>query len=782
MREPRVDLIHPQDEPDDREPVGPGQLQGRSPGDGDVADFFPLRGLDVRARLSGPLALVEVVQTFGNTFSVPMEATYIFSLPAGAAVHRFRMRLAGRLVEGAVKERKEARQEYDRGLRQGHRAALLEQERDNVFTVQLGNIPPGEELTIELSYASRMERNLVETTFRFPLVVAPRYTPGSPLPRPPRGRGVGQDTRRVRDASRVTPPVLPPGLQTGASLNIRVEFEGEGLEPDHLACTQHAMTSSTQEGRLVVELSNGDELLNRDFLLRFRMAGHEAKALLLADPGHFLLTLIPPRKSLPGMPRDVVILLDRSGSMYGTKFQSASKAVADFLELLEPGDRFSLVTFSSDVQSFQKGRLQDVSKALQACEWLSGLQAGGGTEVLKPLQQVMKSPEERGRILCVVLITDGEVDNEHEVLRAAQQKNPHARLFTLGIDTAVNDAFLRRLAQIGRGTCELVTPGEKLEGALKRLASETGRPLLMDVDLHDRGLGITKDSLAPERAPDLFAARPCEVLGRKSGHGELEVTARRADGSSWSQRLAATPTDSPALPLVWARERVSDLEDRIRMREGEPKALEREILAIALEYGILTRFTAFVLVDRSEVVNRDGQRVEIVQPVELPAEWSPAKGGGRRSSGGGGGGGTIKVDLLPAERSSWSALELAKWFLEMGVEMVGTVIERVWCLVSRLLPPPRPEFLLKALRRDLASLRRGWRRRAREHLLTLLDVLATRVAPGSELAKLRNDGLYLARSLKKGEDVAARLERWIEAVEKALIARAAEGVNSELVV
>lgn len=577
----------------------------------------------------------------------------------------------------------------------------------------------------------------------------------------------------------MTPPVLPPGLRTGASLNIRVEFEGEGLEPDHLACTQHAITSSTQEGRLVVELARGGELLDRDFILRFRLAGHEARAVLLADPGHFLLTLVPPRESPPGMPRDVVILLDRSGSMAGAKFQSAKAAVARFLALLDPGDRFSLITFSSDVQSFEKGRLLDVSKALRACEWLSGIQADGGTEVLNPFRQAMKRPAGRDRILCVVLITDGEVGNEAEVLRAAQLGSLHARLYTLGIDTAVNDAFLRRLAEIGRGTCELVTPGEKLDKALERLASETGRPLLMDVELRDRGLGVEKDSLAPERAPDLFAARPCEVLGRKTGQGELEVTARKADGSSWSQSLSATATDSPALPLVWARERVTALEDRIRMREGEPEVLEREILKIALEYGILTRFTAFVLVDRSEVANPTCRNLEVVQPVELPAEWSPAPVapagvGGRRRGGGGFGGGTIKVDLLPAERPSRSALEMAKLFVELGVEMVRTVIERVWGLIARLLPPPTPGPLLAALGRDLSPLRRGWRTRARKHLLTLLDVLATTVTPGSELARLRQEGLYLARSLKRGEDVAARLERWSESVEKALVARAAE--------
>src|SRR5581483_5919856 len=221
----------------------------------DEQAVFPLRSIDVDARLSGPFAAVKLCQRFANPFDEVIEAIYIFPLPAGAAVYAFRMRVGDRVVESVLQERQQARQTYETGKSQGHRAALIEQDRDNVFTVSVGNLPPGEEIVIELEYAERLDCNEAVTTFRFPLVVAPRYIPGTPLDGESRGYGMSPDTLRVPDASRITPPLLLPELRSGARLDLVVHLEAAAGFPQRLACSQHAMSQAAESDELIISLA-----------------------------------------------------------------------------------------------------------------------------------------------------------------------------------------------------------------------------------------------------------------------------------------------------------------------------------------------------------------------------------------------------------------------------------------------------------------------------------------------------------------------------------------------
>jgi Ca-activated chloride channel family protein len=588
--------------------------------------YFPLRALEVDARLSGPFASVKVRQRFGNPYDVAIEALYIFPLSADAAVHAFRMRVGSRVVESALQERKQARETYETGKREGYRAALIEQDRDNVFTVSVGNLPPGEEVDIELDYAERLECNGDYLTFRFPLVVAPRYIPGLPLERSPQGDGVALDTHRVPEASRITPPMLPPELHGGAELKMQVHLEAAGRFPRHLACSQHATAQQADGDDVVVSLARQDELLNRDFILQFRLAASEPQALLLVnrDTRHFMLSVLPPQSAPPPkISRDVVFLLDRSGSMGGAKMQSARQAVLHFLDSLAGDDRFMLVAFDEDVDVFDDGQgPRPLSRRDAACEWLASIDARGGTEIREPIRRLLAMKPARGRLLYAVVITDGQVGNESEIYDMVARSASPMRFFTLGIDTAVNDAFLRRLAELGRGSCELVTPGEALENALGRLARDTGHALLTELQLVDRGLRPVKDSICPRILPDLFASRPLWISGRARASGGVELRANMGT-SDWSCRVAATRSSNPAISVLWARERVKALEDLIRLQPDARVQLEADIVSLALEYGLLTRFTSFVLVDRSEVVNPAAVAQTVVQPVEMPAQWQP---------------------------------------------------------------------------------------------------------------------------------------------------------------
>lgn len=556
---------------------------------GPIHSPFPLQECRVEAHLSGPLASVDVVQRFANRLNEPMEACYVFPLPAGAAVHSFRMLVGSRVVEGVVQARGRARQTYAEGKAQGHRVALLEQSRDNVVTAQLGNLPPGEQVTIELSYVERVEQNLCESIFRFPLVVAPRHPSGS------------------SDSLSIPREAHDARLELALTLDVPA-----GAPVCHLACSQHAVACTQAEGTLRVELARNDELLNRDFVLRYSFQGDQLQPSLLVDDEHFLLTVMPPRDcELPPVRRDVQFVIDRSGSMEGLKWLSAVQATLDFVATLDAGDTFRLIAFDDRNEVFEGGTVAAARK------WLGQLQPRGGTDILCGLREAACLPAAEGRQQCIVLITDGQVGNEQEVYAEVQSWPAGRRLFTLGIDSAVHDGFLKEVARLGSGTCELVTPGEKLEGALARLARATGSPLVTDVRLLDRGLNFLEDSLNPRPLPDLFPSRPICVSGRKLGHGRLEVVGRLASGETWSTLVEPSRSSNPALGLLWARERIRVLEHE----RGGAEQLE----GLALRYRLLSSRTSFVLVDRAATANPGGVTVPVVQPVEVPELWGCAE-------------------------------------------------------------------------------------------------------------------------------------------------------------
>lgn len=600
---------------------------------------LPLAGVELKARVADRVAEVSVSQKFHNTLTEPLEAVYIFPLAGGAAVSRFELQIGARVLRGKVEERGEARRQYSVALEDGKRAALLEQERDDVFTVQVGNLMPGEEVTVRLTYSERLPFfEDGRTELRLPLVVAPRFVGGVPVERDQVGRGVGEDSTTVPDASRITPPRLVPGFDPKTALSIECELVSGFAD---LACSQHATQLSADAQSVKVQLSRTDEPLDRDFVLRWKLAGEQVKSTLLVHDGYALLSLVPPtREGFLGTPRDVVFVVDRSGSMEGVKMASAARACALLLRTLSPSDRFAIQAFDNTAEWMPGPRFVFADEgAIEAGErFLRDIQARGGTELdvamtaalaaidavsaLEATDAEEPGTESGGRVPIIVLLTDGQVGDESSVLRRIQTQLGEARVFTIGIDTAVNSGFLKRLAALGGGTSTLVEPGAQLESALQAVGREIGTPLI--TDLVFEGEGIEPGSLAPARIPDLFAGRASAVFLKLRKAGKVRVRGTYSDGKKFEARLE--PQDAPglgALAHLWARARVTDLEDRFRAGPGEQTAVRAEIVALAIQHTLLTRFTAFVVVDESEVVNRTGARREVVQPVEQPARWAP---------------------------------------------------------------------------------------------------------------------------------------------------------------
>jgi Ca-activated chloride channel family protein len=609
---------------------------------------LPLAGVRIDARVALQVARVTVEQTFHNPFTEALEAVYLFPLPGGSAVGAFEMMVGNRLVKGVVQERGEARRTYQKAMDDGKRAALLEQERDDIFTVHAGNLPPGETVSIRIAYSERLPFFEDGTTqIRLPLVVAPRYIPGTPLTREAVGDGVEVDTDQVPDASRITPPRLVRGFDPKVALSIQVEIAG-GLPAD-LACSQHAITFSNG----AVALARQDELQDRDFILRWRLGGDRVTTTLLTTKDGFgMLSLVPPRREgFLGLARDVVFVLDRSGSMSGTKMASAARACSLLLATLGPRDRFAMVAFDDRTEWFGNRTFVAADEAALAAgeKFLRGIDARGGTELDPAMKETLALIDGRagqaGRVPVVVVLTDGQVGNEAAVFKRVQKEGGDTRIFTVGIDTAVNEAFLKRLATLGGGTSTCVVPGEGLEDALRTIGREIGAPLIVDVSLD----GVT--DLTPARVPDLYAGRAATVYFRLEAGKSVTVTGRYVDGKEFRQTVPPIESSLQAIGHLWAKSRVADLEDRFRLG-GDQDALRKEIVALAIRHLLLTRFTAFVVVDDQETANPGGQVRKVIQPVHLPDQWEDldAEGAGQATSCGGAPAGIVSK-CLPAPAS-----------------------------------------------------------------------------------------------------------------------------------
>jgi Ca-activated chloride channel homolog len=588
---------------------------------------LPLAAIDVTADVTGLVYRVELTQRFVNTHAQPLEATYVFPLPDRAAVTGMRMIAADRVVEAKLQERAEARETYDRAIAAGQRASIAEEDRPDVFTMRVGNIVPGEQVTVVLTLAGPLSTADGAAMFRFPLVVAPRYIPGSALGGAQAGDGYADDTDAVPDASRITPPVLLPGFPNPVRLSIDVGIDPAGLPLGAVRSSLHAV--STVDGRW--RIAPG-ERANRDFVLRLDYGSERTEPVLAlhkdseGTEGTFDLTVLPPAGSAPPRPRDVVLVLDRSGSMGGWKMISARRAAARIVDTLTDADRFAVLTFDHVVDrpdGLPYGLVEANDRnRFRAVRHLSTVDARGGTEMLAPLRdgRALLTDGERDRVL--ILVTDGQVGNEDQILQHIGDLDG-IRVHTIGIDRAVNAGFLGRLAGAGGGLFELVESEDRLDEVMANIHRRIGAPLVSHVSIEPSSLSIVDKTVSPARLPDLFPGVPLVIRGRYTGDGgRLVVRGTAADGSPWRAEVTGERYDSPAATAIWARAHVRDLEDAYAMggRRVSNEDLERRIVAASLRFGVLCRFTAYVAVDE-RVVNEGGTTHKVVQPVEPADGW-----------------------------------------------------------------------------------------------------------------------------------------------------------------
>ncbi len=584
---------------------------------------LPLRSVDIVAQVIALDVEIAVEQVFANPHAAPVEVTWIFPLPPRAAVDRFEAELGGRRIEGMLKERGQARADYTQAVSSGQRAALVEEERPDVFTVTIGNLMPGEEARLLLTMVGPLQCRDGEVTLRIPLVVAPRYIPGTPQVTRQVGRGRSLDTAAVPDASRITPPQRQLNDSERPQLSVAVEIDPAGLRISRFSSSLHG-AEMARFGELFRVRYAPDERMDRDLILRFCVDEDAVQARMVVVPqpeggAAFAITAVPPRLPTLPRPRDLVFVIDRSGSMSGWKMVAARRAVRRMIAALRPQDRFCVLAFDGHVESPDK---QDglVPATERACFFadlfLSQLESRGGTEMAGPLRRAADLLRDGSRDRQLVLVTDGQVGNEDQILAHLGRSLRGVRVCTVGIDRAVNEGFLRRLAT--PGGFELVESEDRLNTVMTRLERMLGTPVLTGLRVEADGIEV--DTLLPQQA-DLFAGVPVVLRGRLLDGAPVTARVVGTDprGRQWSQGLPIHQTDQPSVALMWAREQVRALEDRYATERSA--ALRHKLIETSLHHGVLCRFTAFVAIDE-ERVTRGQAPVSVAQPVESPEGWA----------------------------------------------------------------------------------------------------------------------------------------------------------------
>jgi Ca-activated chloride channel family protein len=608
--------------------VTEGILQVSRP-NGAALGVAPLKHTDVKADISGFLARVTVRQEFENPFGEKIEAVYIFPLSQNAAVDDMTMQVGARAaIKGKILRREEAQQVYETAKNAGQVASLLDQERPNIFTQSVANILPGEKVVITISYVETLKYEEGTYTFAFPMVVGPRYIPGQPAGQQNPG-GRLPDTNQAPDASRITPPVAPAGMRAGHDISLSVNLDS-GVPLDGMNCKSHAIdTNQLDASRAVVKLKNENEIPNKDFVLKYDVAGRKTTDALLTHRdergGFFTFILQPPDRveAKDVNPKEIVFVVDTSGSMSGFPLDKAKESMKLALDNLYPGDTFNLITFAGDTHIlFDKPAPATKENLAKAQAFLESRQGGGGTEMMRAIKAALDPSDAQDHVRIVCFMTDGYVGNEGEIISEIQ-KHPKARVFSFGIGSSVNRFLLDKMAEEGRGEVEYVSLQDDGSAAAKRFHERIRNPLLTDVALEWNGLEVA--DVYPKRLPDLFSAKPVVIYGRytKAGAGTIRMKGMMAGREVTREIPVTLPEVKPehdTLATLWARARVDDLtaQDYAGVQNGAAKPeIKETITQLGLEYRLLTQFTSFVAVE--EIVVTDGgtpRRVDV--PVEAP--------------------------------------------------------------------------------------------------------------------------------------------------------------------
>lgn len=589
-------------------------------------DPLPLRSTTAQVSIAGVIADVKVTQVYKNEGQQTLEAIYVFPASTKASVYGMKMTIGERIVIAKVREREQARQEYEQAKQEGKSASLLEQQRPNVFQMNVANILPGDVIKVELSYTELLVPTDGVYEFAYPTVVGPRY---SNLP----------EATAPSSEQWVKNPYLREGEAPPYTFDISVNLSGS-LPIQDVTCSSHKTdigfdSPSFATVRLDPSEKSGG---NRDYILRYRLAGGKIETGLLLYEGKeenfFLLMVQPPERVTQAQipPREYVFIVDVSGSMRGFPLDISKTLLKNLIQNLRPSDKFNVMLFAGTSAILSEQSLPatagNVSRAIQVIDNQRG---GGGTELLPALKRALALPGSETCSRSVVIVTDGYVRVEKEAFDLIRNNLNHANMFAFGIGASVNRFLIEGMARVGAGEPFVITKPEHAGGKAEKFRQYIQMPVLAKIRA-DFGEFDAYD-VEPPTLPDVLAERPVILFGkwRKQPRGKIRLT-----GLTGNQDYVQTidvgkfkPLDgNSALPYLWARHRIALLSDYGKLGRGDNE-IKNEVTALGLKYNLLTAYTSFVAID-SLVRNKDGKSTTVNQPLPLPQGVSDsALAGGR---------------------------------------------------------------------------------------------------------------------------------------------------------
>lgn len=706
--------------------------------DGERIGACPLEHTDVQVEISGNFAEVTVTQDFSNPFSDKINAVYTFPLPASGAVYEMEMKVAERVIRGQIFPREKAREIYEEAVAKGHVAAILDQERPNIFTQSVANIEPGKKVSITIRYYQLLTYEEDLYKFVFPTVVGPRYIPGRPL----NDRG---DTDQVPDGSRISPPLTPEDTRGGHDISIAVDVHA-GSPLQAIRCETHEVETVRNRDGAQIRLAQRKTIPNKDFILEYSTAQSEIRDSLLThrdgDSGYFAFILQPPTRvqSESVAPKELVFVVDVSGSMRGEPLNQVVATMRYCLKHLNPQDTFNLITFAGHTRVVFPEPVPVTDENLKtALSVLEGAEGAGGTEMMQAIRAALTPSDSQQHLRIVTFMTDGYVSNEFDIL-AEIKKHPQATVFPFGVGSSVNRFLLDQMAVAGRGEADYVPLRADPEPVAKKFYERIRNPILTDVKVRFKNLDVT--DVLPERLPDLFDSQPIVVVGRyqKEAEGSVEIQGNSA-GKPFSRefkvRLPAQQPQNAVLRRIWARQKVDNLmaSDWEGVRGHTPnEQLQHQITQLGVEYCLMTQFTSFVAVEE-RVITEGGKSKTVQVPVELPQGVS--REGVTWGSAGGIG---IKAAIVPED-----AVRQEFLLQHVPVEVALHYLQIRYPTLRFTPHPTMNGFYLSASKQEVLAIKR---------LVASTDKLP------NELGRLETkDGTVLSAEAFAGLGVAARLTR-----------------------
>lgn len=610
-------------------------------GEGGELQPAPLLSQKVKMTVSGLMARVVVEQRFSNTGSSWLEAVYVFPLPDESSVDHLRLRIGERMLEGEIMEKEDARKTHEKARKEGRKSSLLSQNRPNIFTTKVANIGPGEEVTVEIEYQQMVRFADNVFSLRFPMVVGPRYIPGKPVVVQEQHVAVGStgwalNTDQVPDASEITPPVdLRSGIKNMVDLSIDLVT---GIPVSRLESLYHGIKiEDVNEGHYKINLT-GAVKADRDFVLEWQPKNSDlVKAALFAEKRnnnqYMLLMLMPPGKTTENpIPREVVFILDISGSMAGSSIVQAKAAITAALQSLRAADRFNIIVFNDKSSLlYEDSRSADQLHLSDAVKYIDNLNAEGGTEMKAALLLALDGSNRHERLRQVVFLTDGAVGNEGALLELINKRLGDSRLFTVGIGSAPNSYFMTRAASMGRGTFTYIGKESEVKEKMMKLFHKLERPVVSDLQLNLAGSEI---EIYPSPLPDLYAEEPLMLAIRTGWENNILSLTGDHNGQPWQTSVdLSTYGKREGIGALWARKKIRAQMESLALG-AERQEVQKEIVKTALEHHLVSKYTSLVAVDTQVSRPPGAIAQEAAVKTHLPKGWQAGAvfGGGAQTA------------------------------------------------------------------------------------------------------------------------------------------------------